>query len=396
MAISPLNYDVLDVVFSFVPAEQALRFSTVSSAIYHIALRRALTSVRLKTNQKTLQFCAFALSSGAMRISLLRGLELLEGAFKVRRPVDYQHGVSFPVDMDEDGNVSDGHYDFSLATILASILRQAHGLTYLHISGAETVLQGSPFLGEVIAGLQNLRKLELENVGVRTQALLRRLRCDVRDLGLKFGTCALRDVSGFRNLESLHLFRIRVFSSCGGGSESSPVDPLCWPSVRTIRVGYVTASLATFVDAFPNVRVLDTSEVVEPPEQLGSHENHGGSSWGTLDHLIVCIGDRQRRWRTANIVTTHKLSVVNSISPLPPASSATSNQEEALEVVRDTAPTALSLSLSTEVDGQFWTKLAEAGSRLRYMEIKLLAARGTPAIESWMVSHNLLYLLTPY
>ena len=197
-----LNYDVLNIILSLLSPYDAGQLARTCKAAYHYATPRLLSDVTLglrfhrKPRSQLASFCHFVLSDAPNRARLLRRLDLRRDAFPWVE-------VEIEAILGNPRGSRAYTIDYSLANLLAEVIRQAAALEEVHVAGADPLLASEPRLVDALASRCRLRCLTLEKCGSVGLECISRLSGEVRSLSLAVDDRYVRENSHFRNLSAL-------------------------------------------------------------------------------------------------------------------------------------------------------------------------------------------------
>ncbi|GBE89431.1 hypothetical protein SCP_1600930 [Sparassis crispa] len=362
MNVLSLNHDVLSHILSFLVAKDALNLSVTSRKIYSIARRHAFSAVSLTSPAQLAEFCAYMLADVANRLFWLRDLEVCTSAF----------GVTSGEELEEE----EGLVYLQDAALLAGLFAQATMLKCLSVSCIEVLVMSDSRIVEALIALPGLNKLQLSGTGPFTGQMLNKLRSRPRKLLLSFMERPSQSplfFEHFASLQSLHvldLWNIKLdeFPPSQNGAL------LQCPTVQHLSITASVAPMSLFVRAFPNLRTLllwcvtaaSLSPVTVTEDECWHRLNHVGGYTRDFTYWRVAC---PVRWLELDVAITDDTQV-----------------ELVISAVRDMTPIILSLNIYLYTELSFWTSLAGAVPRLKYLDLVAM---------NWSISRCQRWLVSP-
>lgn len=397
MGLLELDDDSLGIIVSFLSQLDALRLSLSFRRIHPFARQQALSRIVIKSPGQLNRVCRYLLLDVPGRLLFVRSLT-------VHRSASGQFWLRKRDNLDAD------------PSLLAEVLRQGDQLRSLRLELFSTVHAAEPQVASAICALRPHQHLDLylddisnDTIDMLTQtAFIPRQLClfncnpaDVPDMS------ALLRAPLLRRVRCLHIHGLRITDDDSASHRGGA--PVQCTSVEELWVGRCYVSMATLTTSFPNVKslLLRTRRPAQALESAGpdffydvpcsppsgdldlsewreENYDHGlkGSEtacWEQLDTLRCdrggSVGDLIR-WNA----TTKVRWLILEPGPNPFA-------WRTLSAVRRMQPVVLSLEcLSPPFSRLFWTHLASAAPRIRYLDITL-EAEDTAAqpLSTWAV-----------
>ncbi|KZT67468.1 hypothetical protein DAEQUDRAFT_767196 [Daedalea quercina L-15889] len=356
MALLSLNYDVLSAIVEQTDPCSALKLSMVSRRAYELGITQALASVTLSRSQLQVSaFCQFMLADRS-RLPYLRELTIETGAFGVARYIEFQRSA-----------------DFSAAAELADLLERTHRLRCLSIACFEDLIASEPRIANAICALPDLVEIRLHNCGQLALGVLSRMRSSLRKLTFtvlfnkKFPAFFHRLQSQDR-VETLDVVHLDLSDGSLPDGEVHEIPSM--PSVRSLSLRGSTARMSLFVRAMPNLQRLRLSDVYTRAQSAPDSQKN--ACWTRLAYLKGSVPDLQQ-WTVTCTVRWLQLGLTAY------------HYDTALDIIRRTTPTILSLPVETKVAATFWTQFVDAASGVRYLELCL--DEGKVQKLSWWLDH---------
>lgn len=353
-----LSLDILYDVAQYLDVPDLKRFSTVCKFLYTPALRGLLSSVKLKTQDQLVSFCACVLANIGQRAPWIRELEIHTFVFEWEAMAP-----------DDDADVSQDMriVDISNMSALATILEQCQCLNSLAIHSVEPMIVSYPRFGSSVTSLPRLEELELsiEFDGSVVFDLLDQMRSHLRRLRIVFQGVDIQDAQfspdnptvlrrNTAHIEELHL-----------GSSFYSWDAMRyfqWQSVHTLSIDSTRIDLNVLVQTFPNLRNLYLHDC-----PVVSH-SPAGSLWPALDTLVQ--GSHRRRCICSIPCPIRCIEYPGSGWQVSASQAATIRS--LLDFWQEAQPLVLILGrLSSNLDTDFWRRFGSICSNLRCLEFLL-------------------------
>ena len=178
MALLSLNDDVLLLVFSLLPAQDALRTCLTCKGAYRLAIARVVSSAQCWSPVRLRQLCHYYLESdpftGALRAEYLENLTIHATAFEPER--------SAPISQDPNSDEVDDleleliGTDFAQAHLLAELLLHAQNIRELSFDRFHLLMKKEPRVALAFAAMDQLAHIRLAMIGDGTLDALQHLR----------------------------------------------------------------------------------------------------------------------------------------------------------------------------------------------------------------------------
>lgn len=366
-----LNDDVLLTLVSFLDSHSARQLSQTARAVHVMAKHRALESVTLTSFEKTTKFCEYMLKDMPHRLPALRELRLHT---PLSDPLLY---ATFRYIRSGAGVANTARIRRE-ARLLAAMLANTQDLRVLVMYSMEYWIAHSSKLRKVLASLQHLEEVTLENAGPMTGEFINTMLAKPRRLA-------------FLN-EKWVPYEVQYTLSL------SP--RLCLPSVEYL-VAYdpihQSREIRAFARSFPNVRRLDILRMpIFSPEDVtvkvdwpSLERVRGGVfsfDWKNLNgvHMLQLINRL-----STTIINAHPTTLRLSLESVGPVACVS-----AIPAIRNVQPVALIIHMDVTAEGQLWESIVETSARLRYLAVLLDDARLPNDVLQWWVSMHSTALMT--
>ncbi|KAI9001538.1 hypothetical protein BD414DRAFT_533275 [Trametes punicea] len=341
-----LNGDVLNEIASYVRGRDALNLALTARRIYDFAIHRVAVVLVCRTRTDLINLHSHLLAGDPKVAVYLRSLTIMGSTF-IERPWQEDPNWIFPKNT----------YDYSDATLVGDILKNAPNLSHLTLEHCAPLLQHDPRIGPAVASMSRLARLELCHLDSNALPLFQELRSRPRvlcllaikvdsSMGAKRVLGLVRDilevVSTFKELHTLDLDLKGI-----PGSPEPRVLPPPLPQIRHLSVHWWHPQM-DIAKVFPNLEVF---------------EQHINS--------VHLKRSPQRPLRRLSITEMHTFESARYSVHLLHLRRYPRELRSFRRTIYETSPVGLSLHcfIDAPVWLKYWQQLPRAAPRLRFMDV---------------------------
>ncbi|KZT25227.1 hypothetical protein NEOLEDRAFT_1169663 [Neolentinus lepideus HHB14362 ss-1] len=380
-AFYDLNTDVLQHILQFVLMPDVSRFMRTCHGAYDLALPFFTASVDLRWNP-SYQDCCDDKLHGFCNFMLAESNSLEDRPSRLR-----ELRVSLPTHYRDVGLMGERLLlPPSVAVLFAGVLARAINLVYLDLTESEVFFLSHPSIADALINqcpkLARVSFGQSDRVSMATKWQMRHLK----HISLR---CSLLGIGGLLESFACRPTSLEISVSIPVKLHGDQWGDLVWPQVESLSLSGGTMSANRISQIFPNLR------------RLQYRSGAFGGWW--KDRRELRVAKEPLLWKELDYLESGDYTVWHSnlkchvrelCMPFPGSNvQDTTFTEAILEILRDTTPISVSLTVSTMAPLDFFIKIPQTLEKIQFLEICLLAVWGDDEVAPRIIKETVALLV---